>query len=148
MLCGLQAGCTDPGWDAHQAPAPGAAISDRSIWRAAGEGLAEPHKAFDGDKHTAAIAPGNALNARLTIDLGKPCIFNTIIIDNGEGSWPGQLTVSTSTDGREYTQRHVGPGTRRFTIISLIRPTLARYIRLQATSPAGGQWEIHELYLQ
>jgi len=85
----------------------------------------------------------------LTIDLGKSCMFNMVVIDHGPGGtgYAHQVTLLVSIDGTDFQPIHVSPGTRRITTLSVITPTLARYIRLEATEPGAQPWSIAEVYL-
>jgi len=127
-----------------------AAISPKSSWTATGD-LKNIANAVDGNVNTFAITTGSYENAKLTVDLGKPCVFNTIAVDQGqenEFNFCRRITVSISYDGRNFTQIYAAPGTRRITYISLITPTLARFIRFQATVPGDRSWGVAEVYLQ
>jgi hypothetical protein len=142
------AGCVDAGWE-HDGPrAAGSAIGPRSAWRAGGD-VRDAARAVDGDTGTAAMGAEPPAQNQLTIDLGKPSMFNMVVIDHGStsGGYPRRVAVLTSMDGRTFTQRHVAPGTPRYTSLCLLTPTLARFVRLQAVAPGQKPWNITEVYL-
>jgi len=125
------------------------AVSARTTWRVGGD-LKEVKNAVDGSRVTAAVSEPAYQNAHVTIDLGKPCLFNMVVIDHGpeEMGFCRRLAVLTSLDGQNYTRRTVGPGTRRVTILSLITPILARYVRLQVVATGDRPWSVGEVYVQ
>jgi len=142
-------GCDNPGYYQGGPQASGSAIPPRSLWRAGGD-LASPYKAIDGDTGTAAVSAETYANAALTIDLGKAAMFNMIIIDHGNSGagFARRVAVLTSMDGKTFIHRHAGPGTRRFTLLCLATPTLARYVRLQAVAQGHAPWTVAEVYVQ
>jgi len=149
-LAAAQGGCGVSDIYSANGPKPqAAALSKRPNWRVSGD-LKDPAKAVDGDVNTAALSGRIYANASLTIDLGKPCVFNMVIIDHGpnETGFCGRVAVLTSLDGTTFTHRHTAPGTRRVTIASLIAPALARYVRLQAVQEGSEPWSVAEVYLQ
>jgi len=124
-------------------------VSNKTNWRLSGD-FHDAAKAADGYIGTAASSGDNP-TASIIIDLGKPCMFNTIILDHGpdnEHNFPNRLSVVTSYDGRAWTNVYVVQGTRRITYIPLLTPTLARYIRLQTLVKNDEPWTIAEIYLQ
>ncbi|MFA6133107.1 MAG: discoidin domain-containing protein [Phycisphaerae bacterium] len=149
VLAGLSAcvGCT--GQIYHDGRGQASALSSRSTWRASGD-LRSPALAIDGDTSTMALSPSTEGKGTLTIDLGKPCVFNTIIIEHGsnEFGFARRTAVSTSTDGVNFTQRYSAPGTRRVTILCPSTPMLARYVRIQAAVPGDQPWSVAEVFLQ
>lgn len=128
---------------------PAAAISERVTWKASG-GVRAPQSAIDDDLSTAAITSYSYANRVIIIDLGKVCVFNTVIIEHGsdEFGFCRRVGISTSIDGKEYTQQIAGPGTRRVSIFAVIRPVLGRYVRLQAIVPGNRPWSIAEVHLR
>jgi hypothetical protein len=140
------AGCVDAGWENGGTRASGAAIPPMSGWRATGDAR-EPALAIDGAPGTAAVLADGG--SQITIDLGKPSMFNMVVVDHGSvtGGYPRRLAVLTSMDGRTFTQRHVAAGTPRYTTLCLFTPTLARYVRLQTVTPGNKPWNIAEVYL-
>ena len=124
-------------------------VSNKGNWRLSGD-FRDVARAADGDIGTAASSGDNS-TASIMIDLGKPCMFNTIILDHGpdhERNFPNRISVVTSYDGRFWTNVYVVQGTRRITYIPLLTPTLARYIRLQTLVKNDEPWTIAEIYLQ
>jgi hypothetical protein len=143
-------GCTRTAAYSHaNKKPPAAAISDPQIWRLGGN-LYNLGHAADGSTSTATVSDPAYRNATLTIDLGKPCLFNAIFIDHGPSAmgFCRRVAVLTSLDGKHFSQQHVGPGTRRVTSLCIIKPVLARYIRLQAIIPGDRAWSIGEVYIQ
>lgn len=142
------AGCLGPLY--HEGPrAPAAAISARSTWVVFGD-LMGPEKAIDGNFSTAAVSEVSGNNNTITIDLGKPCLFNMVVIEHGrnEFGFSRRVALLTSMDGQDFTHRHDAPGTRGVTILCVVRPILARYVRLQVIEPGRQQWTVAEIYLQ
>ena len=129
---------------------PGSRISAKTMWSASGEGLSDAHAAIDGNVGTAAQAPEGYQNAALTIDLGEQCFFNMIGIAHGqeEHGFAKVLAVLISSDGRTYTRLKLAPGQRDTTIISLIQPVLARYVRIEVVRPHWQAWSIAEVQLK
>ena len=128
---------------------PAAAISPKQTWKASG-GLRTPENAIDGRLSTAAQTGHSYANRSIVIDLGKVCMFNTIIIEHGndEFGYCRRVGIYTSIDGKEYTHRTSLPGTRRVSIFALVTPVLGRYIRLQAVTPGNSSWSIAEVHLR
>lgn len=150
ILLGFIVGCDVPIYNGNEGQRTTTAISPRESWRASGD-LREAAKAVDGDLYSAAVSADSYDNAKLTLDLGKPCVFNTIILDHSQRYQFGfcrRVSVLISNDGHNFTQVYVGPGTRRVTYLNLITPTLARYVRLQVVVPGDKPWAIAEIYLQ
>lgn len=150
FLATLLVGCDGQVYPPNGAKGPAAAISDRSLWRVSGD-LRNIRSAIDGDVYTAAVSDFDYRNAVVTIDLGKPCLFNMIVIDHGSagaGGYCRRVAVLTSNDGRNFTQCYSVAGTKRFTILNMITPVLARYVRLHAAVPGEKPWSIAEMYLK
>lgn len=128
---------------------PAAAISDRKTWRAGG-GIRTPASAIDGDLSTAAVSGYSYENKAIVIDLGKVCLFNTIIIQHGNDGlgFCRRVGISTSLDGKDYTHRAAVPGTRKVSFFVLVTPVLARHVRLQAIVPGNRPWSIAEVHLR
>jgi len=125
------------------------ALTAPGTWRLQGD-VYHPERAADGDRGTIAVSSLSYRNATITIDLGKACLFNAIFIDHGpsEVGFCRTVAVLTSLDGKRFTRRYEGPGTRRVTSLCIIRPTLARYIRLQAVRSGAEPWSLAEIYIQ
>ena len=72
-----------------------------------------------------------------------------VIIEHGadELAFAPRVAVQTSLDGAVFTQRYVGVGSRRVTILYLGGPVLARYVRLQALASGQRPWAVAEIYL-
>ncbi len=153
ILTGLAA-CGHVGCDPapiYQPPHPDLSIGsvpDRSGWRLTGT-LANAAAAADGNIATIARAESRGGGA-LTIDLGKPGVFNMVVLDHGkeEFGYAGRARVLTSVDGRSFVPRHNAPGTRRVSSYLLISPVLARYVRIQVTRPGPKPWAVAEIHLQ
>ncbi len=142
----LGGGCGGPTYDTGRAEA--AAISPRSAWQATGD-LRSVAAAIDQNVATAAVSIETTGRGTITIDLSKPCLFNMVIIEHGadEMGFAPRLAVLTSMDGQTYTQRYLGVGTRRVTILYLGGPVLARYVRLRALTAGQRPWSVAEVYL-
>lgn len=145
VLCG----CPGNIWDDTDR-GPVASISPKSMWRAYGD-FQNPQYAVDGNIDTYAITGTSYEGARLTIDLGRRCLFNMIILDPGPGhemDYCRRIAVQISYDGVNYRQIYSAPGTRGLTYCDMVTPTVARYIRLVATVPGDRPWAIAEVYLK
>jgi hypothetical protein len=145
----LLAGCSGQVYDPAAGAALPGAIPNRYTWRASGD-FPKPVFAIDGDVNTVTSTVASYGNASMTIDLGKASIFNMVVMDHGvyEYGFPRRVAVLTSLDGKNFSYRFAGPGTRRVTILSLMTPTMARYVKLQAVEPGDKPWSIAELYFQ
>ncbi|MCY2932189.1 MAG: discoidin domain-containing protein [Planctomycetota bacterium] len=127
-----------------------AAISPKAQWRATSATMSEPEAAIDSRLQSAAVGP-SVPKAELLIDLGKPCLFNRVILDHGtndDEAYPRQVALQTSMDGRVFYTRKTGLGTRWRTNFSLITPTTARYVRLEVIKAGTGSWRIAEVTLE
>ena len=150
FACVLSGGCAPTIYSDAEVGKTAASISAKSTWRAFGD-FRDPQKAVDGNLDTAATTAASYDNAKLTIDLGKRCLFNMIIIDHGPGNenaFCRRVGVQVSYDGVTFRQVYATSGTRRITYCTLITPTRARYVRLAAIVPGDRPWSIAEVYLQ
>jgi hypothetical protein len=145
----LASGCDSTAEEGGGAPSPGSVITPRNTWRASGD-LRDPAKAIDGDLSTAAVSGNPYANAHIELDLGKPCLFNRLVVEHGpdEHGFPARMAVFTSLDGQTFTSQGEFSGKRHVTNVVLITPVLARYVRLQAVSPGARPWSVAEVYLQ
>jgi hypothetical protein len=146
VLC-LAAGCGSPIYQEGRSQA--SAISPRTAWQASGD-MRSLQAAIDGDISTAATSASPDGGGAITIDLGKPCVFNMVVIEHGtnEFAFARRVAMLTSLDGIAFTQRYSALGTRRVTILCPAAPILARYVRLYATVPGDLPWSVAEVYLQ
>ena len=126
-----------------------ASITPRSQWKVSGA-VSNPAAAVDNDLHTAALTGPDYIGAAAVVDLGKPCSFQTVIIDHGvnEMGFARQVELASSLDGQNYQHEYSTAGARRVTIICLPKPILARYIRLVAEAPGTQPWSLAEIYVQ
>lgn len=140
-------GCTSPIYEDGRSQA--AAISPRTVWQASGD-MRGLQAAIDGDVGTAAVSAASDGGGSITLDLGKPCVFNMVVIEHGAGefAFARRVALLTSLNGISFTQRYSVLGTRRVTILCPAGPILARYVRLQATVPGDLPWTVAEIYLQ
>lgn len=131
----------------------GTDISEKSTWTARGS-VSEPQAAIDGQLATAArgdhSAGASAGTSDLVIDLGRPCLFQTVILDHGhdEHGYCARVGVETSVDGKVFLRQHEAPGTRRATFLCLPGAVTARFIRLRALVPGNRPWTIAEVFVQ
>ena len=142
----LLGGCADPTWR----DASSTSISSRGSWRVWGD-FRDPAAVTDGNLNTVASTSDNYRSATLTTDLGKSCVFNMIILDQGPGheeNYCRRFSVLISDDNLNYRTIYTGVGTRRVTYVKVLTPTLARYVRLEANVPGDRPWRIAEMYLQ
>jgi len=126
-----------------------ALITPKSQWKLSGD-FTDAAKAADDNVNTVATS-SDSPTSYLQIDLGKPCVFNLIIIDHGpdnQHNFPGRLVVMTSYDGKNWTTEYVVHGTRRITYIPLVGAKLARYVRLVTQVRGEQPWTVGEIYFQ
>ena len=126
-----------------------ASVTPKSMWRAFGD-VIDPAAAVDGNVGTAATSGREYTGHAVTIDLGKACLFQTVIIEHGRSDlgYARTVEVATSTHGSGFQTKYTTHGTRRATIISLPRPVLARYLRLRAVRADDRPWSLAEVYIQ
>ena len=124
------------------------ALTPRSRWLPSGD-LRDPFNAVDNNINTAALSDVEYQNAAFTIDLGKVCQLNMIILEHGadEFGFCRKLAVSTSYDGQRFRRETVVPGLRRVTTVVLVKQVLARYVRLEAIEPGHRRWSIAEIHI-
>jgi hypothetical protein len=142
-------GCDpSPIYDSPGRPIVGA-VTERSLWRASGT-VKDPASATDGSIDTAAVATNTPTAPTLTIDLGKPCLFNLLVLDHGREpfGFARRVVVATSLDGKTFAQQYAASGTRRVSTFLLVTPVLARYVQFQATAPGQKPWTVAEVHLQ
>lgn len=127
-----------------------ASISPKSTWRVAGD-FRDMAAATDSNISTAATTAVSYDGAKLTIDLGRRCLYNMIVLDQGprdQMSYCRRISVLISNDGVNFYQVYSAAGTRRITYCPLLTPTMSRYIRLVATVPGDKPWSIAEIYME
>ncbi len=143
-------GC-DPGriYTSNGGNSPAAEITDRVEWTATGTVALAEH-AIDGVITTAAVSRESNGGGSITIDLGRPCQFNLVILDHGRQEWAfaRETVLLTSVDGKNYRRQWTAPGNRRVTSLCMFSPVLARYIRIQAFVPGDEPWTVAEIYVQ
>jgi len=150
LLVVVPVGC-DPGpvYTGGNHKVASGSVPDRGLWEAYGT-VANPGHAIDGNIYTVATGAGRDRTASLVVDLGKPGLFNMVAIDHGRNvfGFARQVEVHTSLDGKRFTRRYVALGTRRVSTFCLIRPVLARYVRLDAVVAGDEPWSLAEIHLQ
>jgi len=141
-------GCVSPIYHDGSKP-PAASVSHRSRWQASGS-VSNPNNAIDGNIATAALSGNSYENATLTINLGKTCVFNLVVIDHGQRAmgFCRRLAVAMSMDGKTFKHVYAASGTKRITYLWLPSPVLARYVRLQVVVPGRKPWSVAEVHLQ
>jgi hypothetical protein len=124
-------------------------VTARRTWIATGN-LDKPDLATDGDLNTMAVGRAGNPPPSLKIDLGQACTFNFVVVDHGrdELAFARRVEIATSVDGRTFTPRLVGPGTRRVSNFMLPSTVLARYVRITAVEPGAKPWVVAEVYFQ
>lgn len=142
-------GCADPNYGSSAAGGAAARIGPKGNWAASGT-VPAAQLAVDGDKQTVAKAGTNRTDAMLQIDLGEISLFNMVVIDHGEEEmgFGRQVAVETSLDGRSWERVLTAPGKRKVTVLNMIRPQLARYVRLTVLEPGERPWAVAEVHLQ
>ena len=150
-LAACMVGCDGAtNYDENRMP-PAANVAPRAEWTAhEATQILNAERAFDGNRSSAATTSSSYRGAALTIDLGKECMFNMIVIYHGndEMGFVSRITVSTSMDGKTFVKRFDGPGTRRVSTFLLVRPVVGRYVRLQVVHPGQRPWSIAEIYIR
>jgi len=145
-------GCGPDPIMSHDGPrAPTSAVTPPSGWKVLSSTLTDPQKAIDGDVQTVAVSGGTYENAQITIDLGKRCVFNQVVIDHGPNEYgcARRVAIFTSRDGKDFSQKqYEGPGTRRVTYAILVNPALSRYVRIQVVRQGDYPWSVAELYVR
>ena len=128
---------------------PAARISDPRTWRLSGD-ISNAHLAVDGNRSTAAVSALVYENMLINIDLRKVCLFNAVFIHHGlmTDGYCGRVAVLTSLDNKTFTLQCQAPGTPEVTSLLIIKPVLARYVRLEARRQGPGAWSVAEVYLQ
>ncbi|MCD4825542.1 MAG: discoidin domain-containing protein [Phycisphaerae bacterium] len=128
------------------------AISLPLVWRISSQGgtFKNLRGAIDGLAITKAETVGNYRGTSITVDLKRPCIFNTVVLVHGDKPFGFARTISlaTSRDGKNFTQQITTQGTRKFTYINLLTSTTARYIRITVVKPGTEPWAISQIYFQ
>ncbi len=151
FLAGVMVGCdvVAPVYRQSTGGYLGANITLKNTWSVRGD-LANPAAAADEDLSTFARSNHGYTGAELIIDLKKVCLFQTVILEHGaaRNGHCRKADISTSVDGKHFSNKYVVPGTRRVTIISLPAPTLARYVRIKVVRPGRSRWAIAEVYIQ
>ncbi len=125
------------------------AVTAKNRWRASGN-VSDAGNAVDANPSTAAVASHAGSGATLTVDLSRPCMFNMVVVNHGPNGhgYATQLELATSTDGKIFTTRKTVYGTRKVTTVLLIRPILARYVRLKVLQSGPKPWSAAEIYIQ
>ncbi len=142
------AGCGGELYNEAQRFMPGR-ISPREQWVVTSSDLSNPSLVADGNRNTAATSSSRYAQAELTIDFGKECLFNMVAIDHGpkENGYARRVAVLTSSDGMNFTQQATAPGLRRVSTILLVKPVLARYVKIKTVVAGSEPWSIGEVYL-
>ncbi|MCP4375894.1 MAG: discoidin domain-containing protein [bacterium] len=158
LLAGVLAGCIllgsgcgpNPNLYLHRGKKPtGAAISDPRTWKLSGN-IQNIALAVDGNRSTAAVSALVNADTSITIDLQKACLFNAVFIHHGSmtDGYCGRVAVLTSLDGRTFTPQLEVPGTPEVTSLLIMKPVLARYVRLTPLRQGPRAWSVAEVYLQ
>lgn len=147
LFLAVAGGCTSQIYS-HQSPAA-VNISPYTSWAISGD-LNNPRAAIDDNIITAATSNAYYTTAQITLDLGKPCVFNTVVLDHGidRDAYARRTAVYISMDGRNFQYQYAVPGTRRITVLNWVTPVMARYVRVQAVTPGDRPWSIAEVYIQ
>lgn len=121
-------------------------VTPRTQWSVTGT-LRDKELACDGRLDTVATA---GQTPYLTIDLGKACYLNLVVVEHGgdEDAYARRVQITTSMDGKKFSEQIVGPGTRRVSNYLLRRPALARFVRIHAIQPGPKPWAVAEVHLQ
>jgi len=147
----LLAGCNGDGAFDPEAQSAAAGVPSRDQWALRARGVDNPELAADGNMSSRATTSSTSYRgATLTIDLGGPSLFNMVVIDHGpdEKGYAQRVGVATSLNGETYTRRAIAPGNRRVTIVCIVTPVLARYVRIEAMLPGTRAWSLAEIQLK
>lgn len=149
LLGGALGGCVERIYNPAPRVIHGARITSPTRWKISGT-LGDLPNAIDGNVHTAAVSAANASGAQITLDLGKMCLFNMVVVDHGDqqAGCCHRTSVYTSVDGANFRPAGSAPGVRRVTTVLLMTPTHARYVRVQVDEPGDQPWSVAELYLR
>jgi hypothetical protein len=148
LWAGLLAGC-DFNFQDGQNDLVSGAMAPRGQWRvAASSGMQNAAAALDGNMMTFATTAERYRTASITVDFGRPCFFNMIVLRHGakEFGFARKVSLSVSMDGKTFTPVQTVLGTRKITYMLMFSSTTARYIRLTAEQPGSSAWAIGELY--
>jgi len=129
--------------------ASASSISPPPSWRLSGR-VPNVTLAVDNDRSTASVSSLVRSDTEITIDLQKACVFNTVHVHHGsmEDGYCARVAVLTSLDGVNFTLQQEVPGTKVVTTLMIIRPILARYVKVKALRQGPGAWSVAEIYLQ
>lgn len=143
------AGCGDQLEKSEGPKAPGSVITERRLWQASGD-LENCSAAIDGSLSTAAVSKRNTEGSQITIDLGKPCVFNLVILEHGDDEFGfcRRMAMLTSMDGENFVKVCESTDSRRAAYITPITTQLARYVRLQIVTPGARPWAVAEIVLR
>ncbi|NBB95517.1 MAG: hypothetical protein GVY16_07225 [Planctomycetes bacterium] len=152
----LLAGLLAAGCDLQPPPAERRAVSGAislpSTWKIDAQGVRfkDLPAAIDGNTMTLATATSQYRGGSVTLDLGRPCLFNMITILHGQqpDGHARIVAVYTSNDGKTYKKRYTTAATRSVTYLPILTPIRARYVRLVAEQAGARPWAIAEIYLQ
>lgn len=149
LLLSIGSGCVSNIYDDQRSTSAASSVPPKSNWQISGD-LVGLRQAIDGNVATGASSASYYTNAQITIDMGKPSVFNMVIVDQGnsEMGFPRRLAVSASMDGKNFIYLYAVPGTRRVTMLNWVTPVLARYIRLQAVAQGDMPWSVAEIYVR
>jgi glucosylceramidase len=100
--------------------------------------------AVDGDASTRySTGTGQVPGQYLQVDFGRPIDASQVVFDTGAstGDYPRGYTVTTSTDGVNWTTAASGQGTGQFTTVTLTGAPV-RYVRMTLTASTGSWWSV------
>jgi glucosylceramidase len=135
----------------------GAETLDRTGWTASASSVPTdpcctgdvPANAIDGQAATrwttgAAEQPGQWL----TIDLGTPQAFNSLVLDAGasSGDYPRRHEIYSTNNPNAWGDP-IASGAGAAVRSATFALTIARYVRIRQTGTAGSWWRVHELNL-
>jgi len=135
----------------------GAETLDRTGWTASASSVPTdpccigdvPANAIDGQAATrwttgAAEQPGQWL----TIDLGTPQAFNSLVLDAGtsSGDSPRRYEIYATNNPNAWGDP-IASGAGAAVTSATFPLTIARYVRIRQTGTAGSWWSVHELNL-
>ncbi len=144
----LTAGCGDS--FTHGRGPGGSRVTRPETWKLSGD-LSNLPRAVDNSFGTVATSGNSYVGDVVTVDLGAPCLLNLVVMSHGKSTqdgYPRRVALDVSLDGQKFKKVAEVSGTRRVTAISIVTPTLARYIRLRALEEGPRPWAIAELVVQ
>ncbi|MBT3279382.1 MAG: discoidin domain-containing protein [Phycisphaerales bacterium] len=151
MLLALATGC-EPEFNAGGQRVPPGGMSPMDHWSIVSRygSFTDLDNAIDASPTSAARVEGNYVGAGFTLDLGRRCVFNMVVLSHRgqENGYARRVSVEISNDGKTFRKAWTSLGTRAYTYIPLLTQVSARYVRITATEAGVMPWSISNIYFQ